>query len=115
MKKILSLLLLLSAAACLKSDLIDTNHYYASHDIFKSGGGVLTDATIIEIDIKTPGEYIISLEDEFTSKVITKEIFFGTKGANVLNVFTKIVPKGSYYLKLTDKNGSQIQKTKINL
>lgn len=114
MKKILSILLLLSVAACLKSDLIDTNHY-SSYDIFKKEGGVLTDASIIEIDIETPGEYIISLEDEFTSKVITKELFFGMKGANVLNVFTKIVPKGSYYLKLEDKKGNQIQKTKINL
>ena len=115
MKKTLSILLLILVAACVKDDLIDYSSYYTSSDIFSKQGGVVKDASLIEINLDNSGEYLISLQDEFTSKVVTKEQFNGTKGANTLYVFTKIVPKGSYYLTLTDKNGNQIQKTKISI
>jgi len=115
MKKLLSVLLLFLVAACVKNDLIDYSSYYFSNDIFETQGGVVLDASLVEINLDKSGKYVISLEDEFTSKVVTKEQFTGNKGANVLYVFTKIVPKGSYYLTLIDKNGNQVQKTKISI
>lgn len=115
MKKIISILLLVLVAACVKDDLLDYSYYYTPQDIFNAQGGVLRDASLIEINLETPGEYIISLQDEFTSKVVTKELFIGNQGVNTLYIFTKIVPKGSYNLILTDKNSNQVQKTKISI
>lgn len=114
MKKFLPYFLLILVAACVKDDLIDYS-YYTPKDIFEAQGGVLKDASLIEINLDTPGDYIISLKDEFTSKVITKELFNGVQGVNTFYIFTKIVPKGSYYLTLTDKDGKQIQQTKISI
>lgn len=114
MKKFISIALLLLVAACVKDDILDYT-YYTPQDIFEAQGAVLKDASIIEVNLETPGEYIISLQDEFTSKVVTKELFIGNQGVNTLHVFTKIVPKGSYNLILTDKDGKQVQKTKISI
>jgi hypothetical protein len=114
MKKFISIVLLLLIVSCVKDDILDYT-YYTPQDIFEAQGGVLRDASLIEINLEVPGRYIISLQDEFTSKVVTKELFIGNKGVNTLHVFTKIVPKGSYNLVLTDKDGKQVQQTKISI
>ena len=115
MKKLLPFILILLAVACAKDDLIEDFIQYSKNNIFDKEGGILTDTTKIEFDLPQNGEYILNLEDEFTGKVITKEIFIGNEGLNKLNVFTKVVPKGSYYLTLTDKNGNQVEQTKISI
>ena len=115
MKKIAPFILILLVAACAKDTLIEDFIQYSKNNIFDKEGGILTDATQIEFDLPQSGEYILNLQDEFTDKVITKEIFIGNEGLNKLNVFTKVVPKGSYYLTLTDKNGNQIEQTKISI
>lgn len=114
MKKLLLILLLILVAACVKEDIIDYT-MFSTNDIFENQGGVLKDATPVEFNLNQSGEYILSLQDEFTSKVVTKEIFIGAEGLNTLTIFTKVIPKGSYYLTLTDKNGNEIQQTKISL
>ena len=115
MKKLLPFILILLAVACAKDTLIEDFIQYSKNNIFDKEGGILTDATKIEFDLPQDGEYILNLQDEFTSKVITKEIFIGNEGLNKLNVFTKVVPKGSYYLTLTDKNGNKVEQTKISI
>lgn len=114
MKKILSIILLILVAACVKEDLIDYS-YYTQTEIFTQEGTILKDATPIEFNLDSADEYIITLTDEFTSKTITKESFKGQKGVNTLSIFTKVVPKGSYFLTLTDKNGNKVQQTKISI
>jgi hypothetical protein len=115
MKKLAPLFLVLLVLACAKDDLITDFIQYSKNNIFDNDGGILTDATNIEFDLPQSGEYILNLQDEFTGKVVTKELFIGTEGLNTLNVFTKVVPKGSYYLTLTDKNGNQVEQTKISI
>ena len=115
MKKIAPFILILLAIACTKDDFIEDFIQYSKNNIFDKEGGVLTDAAKIEFDLPQSGEYILNLQDEFTGKVVTKELFIGTEGLNTLNVFTKVVPKGSYYLTLTDKNGNQVEQTKISI
>ena len=115
MKKLLPFILILLAVACAKDDIIEDFIQYSKNNFFDKEGGILTDAARIEFDLPADGEYILNLQDEFTGKVITKELFIGTEGLNKLNVFTKVVPKGSYYLTLTDKDGNQVEQTKISI
>jgi hypothetical protein len=115
MKKLAPLFLVLLVLACAKDDLITDFIQYSKSNIFDKEGGVLTDATKIEFDLPQSGEYILNLQDEFTNKIVTKEIFIGNEGLNTLNVFTKVVPRGSYYLILTDKNGNKVEQTKISI
>lgn len=114
MKKIVPFLLMILIAACAQDDIIDYT-MFSTNDIFENQGGVLKDAAQIEFNLTTSGDYIISLEDEFTSKVVTKELFIGKEGKNTLDVFTKVVPKGSYYLTVKDKNGNKVEQTKISI
>lgn len=114
MKKILSIFLLVLLVACVKEDIIDYT-MFSTDDIFENQGGVLKDATRIEFNLDSSGDFIISLEDEFTSKVVTKELFIGKEGKNTLDVFTKVMPKGSYYLTVKDKNGNKVEQTKISI
>lgn len=114
MKKLTPIFLLLLVIACVKEDLVDYT-FYTPTEIFDKGGVISQDATPIEFNLPQSGEYILSLQDEFTNKVITKESFTGNAGSNALNVYTKIVPKGSYFLTLRDKNGNKVQQTKISI
>lgn len=115
MKKIVPFILILLAAACAKDTIIEDFIQYSKDNFFDKEGGILTDAARIEFDLPQDGEYILNLEDEFTGKVVTKELFIGKEGINKLNVFTKVVPRGSYHLILTDKQGNQVEQTKISI
>jgi len=55
MKKLLSAVLLILVAACVKDDLIDYSSYYFSNDIFQTQGGVVKDASLIEINLDNSG------------------------------------------------------------
>ena len=115
MRKIAPFLIIILIVACAKQDLIEDFIQYSKNNVFDKESGILTDAAKIEFDLPQSGEYILNLQDEFSGKVVTKELFIGEEGLNKLNVFTKVVPKGSYYLTLTDKNGNQVEQTKISI
>ena len=115
MKKIAPFIIILFVVACAKQDLIEDFIQYSKNNIFDKEAGILTDAARIEFDLPQSGEYILNLQDEFSGKVVTKELFIGVEGLNILNVFTKVVPRGNYNLILTDKNGNKVEQTNISI
>lgn len=115
MKKLAPFIFILLAVACAKDDLIEDFIQYSKNNFFDKEGGILTDAAKIEFDLPQDGQYILNLQDEFTGKVVTKELFIGVEGLNTLNVFTKVVPRGNYNLILTDKDGNKVEQTNISI
>jgi len=114
MKKIIAILAILTVAACAKDPIIEYVQYL-DKEFFDKETAVVKDATPIEFNLPFEGEYNLSIEDEFTNQVLTTESFKGIEGANKLNIYTKVIPSGSYNVVLKDKNGNQIKKSNIAL
>ena len=115
MKKLTLFLIIIFVVACAKQDLIEDFIQYSKNNIFDKEAGILTDAARIEFDLPQSGQYILNLQDEFSGKVVTKELFIGEEGLNTVNVFTKVVPRGNYNLILTDKDGNKVEQTNISI
>lgn len=116
MKKLLTVSLLFLTAACVKDDIyIETPMVELEQSIFEKGSTVLSDTDLISFELEAEGEYYLTIKDEMTGELMTREIFNGVEGKNSLQIFTKAIPKGSYYLILTDLKENQLQKTNIKL
>jgi signal peptidase I len=112
MKKILFILLLIFISACRKVDLpepvIPTNT-----DIFSVKQTEVVDGQIITFNLKTEGVYTLTIGDEATNQVVTRERFTGKVGENKLTLYTKSLPTSYLYLLLEDGNKTQVGKTTI--
>ena len=86
-----------------------------SSSVFQNTSVVLSDTTPINFNLPESGKYEITLKDEFTGEIVSREVFNGVVGKNKLNVYTKILPKGSYRLILNNSNNIAIQETNIKL
>lgn len=83
--------------------------------VFQNTSLVLKDTTPINFNLPESGKYEITLKDEFTGEIVSREVFNGVVGKNELNVYTKILPKGSYRLILNNSSNIAIQETNIKL
>ena len=116
MKRILAFTLLFLTVACVKDDIyVETPMVELEQSIFEKGSTVLTDTDLISFELSAEGEYYLIIKDEMTGDLMTREVFTGVEGKNTLQIFTKAIPKGSYYLILTDIKENQLQKTNIKL
>lgn len=114
MKKIILLIIILLAVACAKDPIIEYVKYI-DKEFFDSESLVVKDATPVEFNLPFEGTYSLSVENEFTQQIITKELFKGVEGVNKLNIYTKAIPSGAYFITLRDENGNEIKKTNIAL
>ena len=116
MKRILAFTLLILTAACVKEELyVEAPMVELEQSIFEKGSTVLSDTDLISFELDSEGEYYLTIKDEMTGELMTREMFSGIAGKNTLQIFTKAIPKGSYHLILTDSKENQLQKTNIKL
>ena len=86
-----------------------------SSSVFQNTSIVLKDTTPIDFNLPETGTYELTLQDEFTGNIVSREKFNGVAGKNKLNVYTKVLPKGSYRLILINPSNIAIQETNIKL
>ena len=112
MKKICFILGLVFVSACTKID-IPAPTPPANTDIFSVKESAVTDGQEIKFILKNDGIYTLTIGDDVTGQVVTRERFTGKAGENKLTLYTKSLPTSYLYLLLEDGNKSQVGKTTI--
>ena len=82
-------------------------------DIFSVKESVVSNGQSINFDLKSEGTHTLTLIDNFTNQVISRERFIGQKGKNFKKIYTNSLPKGYLILVLEDINKNQLGKTII--
>jgi hypothetical protein len=112
MKKVCFILGLVLLSACTKID-VPTPVASTNTDIFSVKESSVTDGQVITFTLKADGVYTLTIGDEATGQVVTRERFTGKTGENKLTLYTKSLPTSYLYLLLEDGNKSQVGKTTI--
>ena len=112
MRKICFILGLVLLSACTKVEL-PTPVAPTNTDIFSVKESAVVDGQIITFTLKADGIYTLTIGDEVTKQVVTRERFTGKIGENKLILYTKSLPVTYLYLLLEDGNKTQIGKTTI--
>ena len=112
MKKICFILGLVLLSACRKVD-IPTPVAPTNTNIFAVDKTEVVDGQDIKFTLKADGVYTLTIGDDATGQVITRERFTGKTGENKLTLYTKSLPTTYLYLLLEDGNKSQVGKTTI--
>jgi hypothetical protein len=84
-------------------------------DIFQIESTTVRDGDKVKIKFDNVATYKLSLTDEFTNITYTNEKFNSVVGENILTIFTKAIPKGSFIFMVKDSDGNIIKKTKIKI
>ena len=112
MRKICFILGLVLLSACTKVEL-PTPVAPTNTDIFSVKESAVVDGQIITFTLKADGIYTLTIGDEVTKQVVTRERFTGKIGENKLTLYTKSLPTSYLYLLLEDGNKTQVGKTTI--
>ena len=112
MRKICFILGLVLLSACRKVE-IPLPVVATNTDIFLASKNEVTDGQVITFTLKADGVYTLTIGDEATGQVVTRERFNGKIGENKLTLYTKSLPTSYLYLLLEDGNKSQVGKTTI--
>ena len=112
MRKICFILSLVLLSACTKVEL-PTPIAPTNIDIFSAKESVVTDGQEITFTLKADGVYTLTIGNEATGQVVTRERFNGKIGENKLTLYTKSLPITYLYLLLEDGNKTQVGKTTI--
>ena len=112
MRKICFILGLVLLSACTKVEL-PTPVAPTNTDIFSVKESAVVDGQEIKFTLKTDGIYTLTIGDEATKQVVTRERFTGKIGENKLTLYTKSLPTSYLYLLLEDGNKTQVGKTII--
>ena len=112
MRKICFILGLVLLSACTKVEL-PTPVAPTNTDIFSVKESAVVDGQIITFTLKADGIYTLTIGDEVTKQVVTRERFTGKIGQNKLTLYTKSLPTSYLYLLLEDGNKTQVGKTII--
>jgi len=112
MRKLYFILFLLLISACTKME-IPIPVAPTNTDIFSVKESAVTDGQEIKFTLKTDGVHTLTIGDDATGQVITRERFIGKIGENKLILYTKSLPVTYLYLLLEDVNKTQVGKTII--
>ena len=112
MRKICFILGLVLLSACTKVEL-PTPVAPTNTNIFSVKESAVVDGQIIIFTLKSDGVYTLTIGDEATNQVVTRERFIGKIGENKLTLYTKSLPVTYLYLLLEDEAKTQVGKTTI--
>lgn len=112
MRKICFILGLVLLSACTKVEL-PTPVAPTNTDIFSVKESAVTDGQEIKFTLKTDGVHTLTIGNDATGQVVTRERFIGKIGENKLILYTKSLPTSYLYLLLEDGNKTQVGKTII--
>ena len=82
-------------------------------NIFSVKQSVVSNGQPIHIKLPSTGKYTLTLIDNSTNQVVSRERFNGQNGKNIKKIYTNSLPKGYLILVLEDINRSQLGKTTI--
>jgi len=85
----------------------------AKDDIFSVKESVVLNGQSIHFDLPSAGKYTLTLIDNSTNQVVSRERFNGQNGENIKKIYTNSLPKGYLILVLEDINKNQLGKTTI--
>ena len=85
----------------------------ATSDIFSVKESSVTNGQSIHFKLPSSGTYMLTLLDNNTGQVISREKFNGQNGENVKKIYTNSLPKGYLILVLQDTNKNQLGRTTI--
>jgi hypothetical protein len=85
----------------------------AKDDIFSVKESVVLNGQSIHFDLPSAGKYALTLIDNSTNQVVSRERFNGQNGENIKKIYTNSLPKGYLILVLEDINKNQLGKTTI--
>lgn len=97
---------------CTKPEL-DMPAVIAASDIFSVKESSVTNGQSIHFKLPASGTYMLTLLDNNSGQVISREKFNGQNGENVKKIYTNSLPKGYLILVLEDNNKTQLGKTTI--
>ena len=112
MKKIYFILFLIVLSACTKME-IPIPVAPTNTDIFSVKESAVVDGQEIKFTLKMDGVHTLTIGNDATGQVITRERFIGKIGENKLILYTKSLPVTYLYLLLEDGNKTQVGKTII--
>jgi hypothetical protein len=110
MKKVI-FILLLSLAACRKTQVIPTPQPVTN--IFSVSESSVENGQEIQFELPKSGVYTLTLGDSVNNQVLTRERFIGQIGQNKKKIYTKSLSVKYLYLLLEDENKSKVGKTII--
>ena len=84
-----------------------------NNDIFSVKESVVLNGQSIRMKLPSAGKYILTLIDNSTNQVVSRERFNGQNGENIKKIYTNSLPKGYLILVLEDINKNQLGKTTI--
>jgi hypothetical protein len=111
MKKIILISLIL-LVGCTNPE-IPFPEVIAKDNIFSVKESIVLNGQSIHFELQSTGTHTLTLIDNSTSQVISRERFVGQKGNNVKKIYTNSLPKGHLILVLEDINKNQLGKTTI--
>lgn len=82
-------------------------------DIFSVPESSVVNDQSLHFDLPSEGVYTLTLIQDDSNQVISRERFKGQNGENVKKIYTNSLPKGRLTLILSDVNKTEINKTKI--
>ena len=112
MRKLYFILFLLLISACRKVEIIPIAEPINTN-IFSVKESAVVDGQEIKFTLKTDGVHTLTIGNDATGQVITRERFIGKIGENKLILYTKSLPVTYLYLLLEDGNKTQVGKTII--
>ena len=118
MKKLLTLLVLLTLTSCMKDDIME--HVFVNEVpealLIDELVGIKLESTIVSsevrMNVKLPndGTYRVKIRD-LDNSLISQEKLTAQEGDNILSVYTSSLDKSSFTLELTDVNHNVIGRT----
>jgi hypothetical protein len=112
MRKLYFILFLLLISACRKVEILPIPEP-VNTNIFGVKESAVVDGQEIKFTLKTDGVHTLTIGNDATGQVITRERFIGKIGENKLTLYTKSLPVTYLYLLLEDGNKTQVGKTTI--
>jgi hypothetical protein len=112
MRKLYFILFLLLISACRKVEILPIPEPINTN-IFGVKETAVVDGQEIKFTLKTDGVHTLTIGNDATGQVITRERFIGKIGENKLTLYTKSLPTSYLYLLLEDGNKTQVGKTTI--
>ena len=118
MKKLLTLLVLLTLTSCMKDDIMEPVFVSQVPDtlLMDELVGIKLENTIVSnevrMNVKLPndGTYRVKIRD-IDNSLISQEKLTAQEGDNILSVYTSSLDKSSFTLELTDVNHNVIGRT----
>ncbi len=109
-KKFILFCFIFSFISC-KKVLIEPKLPNETKDIFTIKEIIVENGKSLNFNLKSSGDYTLTLFDTVSQQVLTKEKIKGKIGENTINIYTKTLPIRYLYLSLEDENNNQIGKT----